>query len=97
MSDESSILQIGTLYPSHNEVEKGESSAMFMQIHAGTATQGENTYSCGNNMGNGSMIVESEKTKRKFVISWEDVIRLAIERGIDGTDKIPNPLDDEKS
>lgn len=83
--------ELGTLYPAMKELSKGESGVMFMQMSAGTATCGKKKYSIGTCVGSGAMIICSNRTGRQFVMSWNDLLNIAIERGIDGKKSIPNP------
>lgn len=57
---------------------------LLMRIYTGTATQGTaQTYDMSINTGDNCPIVESKQTGKWFILSWEDIIGLAQNAGID--------------
>ena len=69
----SALLGIGRVYP------KG---SMFLRNHVGEAADGKRKYEMATNL-NGTPIIESKQTGKLFIIPWQDVLKLAIEAGID--------------
>lgn len=68
-------MKIGTIH---------SKDTMFMRETVGEAvdeTLGI-TYEMTTNIGNGAPIVASSKTGKKFTLSWEDIIDLAIKAGV---------------
>ena len=85
------LCEIGTLYPGKGE---GAGARLFFReaIMEDDAKGGDgNAYECTLNVGGRCPIVVSRQTGRTFCLSWHDILALALERGIDGTDPIPNP------
>ena len=72
-SDSTAGLGIGKIYPA---------KSMFFRNHVGTADDGERKYTMTTSM-NGTPILQSEKTGKWFLLSWEDIISLAEKAGID--------------
>ena len=58
--------------------------ALYMTIHVGEATDKENgiEYQMAL-MANSSPVITSDKTDKRFNLSWQDIINMAIEAGID--------------
>lgn len=69
----------GTMYPS---VEKN--GPMFLRETVGKATTQDGTeYELTTNVSGAHPIVASSKTGKRFVLTWEDIIRMAQKAGID--------------
>ena len=51
-------------------------------METGTAEAGGVKYELTINMGNNTPIVSSSKTGKYFTLSWQDIINLAIDAGI---------------
>ena len=66
-------LGIGKVYPA---------KSMFFRTHVGTADDGERKFEMATSM-NGAPILQSAKTGKWFLLSWEDIISLADKAGID--------------
>lgn len=61
-----------------------EKNVLVMRVHIGTAkSESGEVYIMSTNM-NGSPLIEHEKSGRKFSLGWQDIIDLAIQRGIKG-------------
>ena len=61
-----------------------EKNVLIMRIHIGTATSEEGeVFTMSTNM-DGSPLIEHEKSGRKFSLSWQEIIDLALARGITG-------------
>lgn len=57
---------------------------MFLRIAAGDATADNGTkYELSVSASNNAPIVKSDKTGRWFTLSWQDILELAVEAGID--------------
>ncbi len=69
------MTKIGTIY---------EENAMFLRTEVGEAKDKETgiTYELTTHAGNGSPIISSDKTRKKYSLSWQEIINLAIENGI---------------
>ena len=83
--------ELGRLYPGPKEVKQ---SVMFLRVAVTDedATDDEgNAYELAINAGGSTPIVISRQTGRTFTLSWNDILSLAVSRGIDGTDVIPDP------
>lgn len=65
---------IGTLH------KKG---TMFLRQHVGAADGGENSKYEMSLVNMTTPAIESKQTGRHFLLSWEDIINLAVEAGID--------------
>lgn len=57
---------------------------MFLRNSVGEISDEEgNKYECTTNVGGEHPIIHSEQTGKWFTLSWGDIVRLAIEAGID--------------
>lgn len=65
---------IGAIHPS---------GSMFFRHHIGTASKGKLTYVLSNGATNGEPLVRSELTGKYFTLTWDDIIQLAVQAGID--------------
>ena len=82
---------LGTLYPSPDEAYKTSGKVpIFLRVAAGAAKVGEGKYDCSTSATSGNSIITSKQTGRTFVLGWEEIIKLAIERGIDDKGPIRN-------
>ena len=63
----------GTLHPK---------KTLFLSMETGVAEANGVKYELTINMGNNTPIVSSSKTGKYFTLSWQDIINLAIDRGI---------------
>ena len=60
---------------------------LFFREAAGEATDSEgNKYEVSTNIAEGVPIVHSRQSKKWFVLPWKDIIKLAVEAGIDKSD-----------
>ena len=66
-------LGIGKVYPA---------KSLFFRNHIGTAVDGERKFEMATSM-NGTPILQSAKTGKWFLLSWQDIINLAEKAGID--------------
>ena len=66
-------LGIGKVYPA---------KSMFFRNHVGTADDGERKFELATSM-NGTPILQSAKTGKWFLLSWQEIIDLAEKAGID--------------
>lgn len=65
----------GTLHPSRT---------LMLRVHVGTAESDDGTkYTLSVNAAGYAPIVHSDKTGRWFTLSWQDIVDLAIAKGID--------------
>ena len=55
---------------------------MFLRIDAGEAECGKLKYEMSNSAA-GQPIIRSHKTGKWFSLTWQDIIEMAIEKGID--------------
>lgn len=61
-----------------------ESNTLFFRIEAGTATSPEgNKYELSIGVSGNAPIVHSNKSGQWFTLTWNQIIRMAIEAGID--------------
>lgn len=58
-------------------------SAMILRQHIGRAEHEGNQYEMSFSLNNGAPIVFSKTTGKWFMLPWEDVLKMAQERGID--------------
>lgn len=66
---------VGRVYPP---------TAHFLRKSFGSAySENGNEYKLGVVVKKGQMLVKSEKTGKWFVLTWPDVVRLAVDAGID--------------
>lgn len=72
-SELNAVLCIGKVYPA---------KSMFFRNHVGTADDGERKFEMATSM-NGTPILQSAKTGKWFLLSWQDIIDLAGKAGID--------------
>ena len=63
----------GTIHPK---------KTLLLRMETGTAEAGGVKYELTINMGNNTPIVSSSKTGKYFTLSWQDIINLAIDAGI---------------
>jgi len=74
----------GTMYLS---IDDG--GPLFLRESVGTARAEDGTeYELTTNVANAHPIVASSKTGRRFVLSWQDIIRMAQQSGIDECDTV---------
>ena len=60
---------------------------MILRVAAGEAEAADGTkYECSTNV-NRTPLIRSGKTKKWFALSWEDIIELAIQAGIDKAER----------
>lgn len=57
---------------------------LIMMVHAGTAESGhgEHNYSLGTNALNGAPVILHEGNHQYWVISWEELLEMAVSAGI---------------
>lgn len=60
---------------------------MFLRMHVGEAKSGDMGYELDTNMAAANPIVRSKQSGKWFTLSWQDIIELAIEAGIDAPDR----------
>ena len=76
---------LGTLYPAPRD---GERSPMFLRHAVGEIRDADgHAWEVSTNVAGMHPIVHSKQTDRYFTLSWEDIIQLALARGIDGEDR----------
>lgn len=74
------------LYPGLKEGGR----TMFLRQHCGEANSEDGRgYELSFNLGSGTPIVISKTTGRTMTLSWQDLIDLAIEAGIDKKEPLP--------
>lgn len=59
-----------------------DSKTLMLRFHVGTAEASNNKYDMAISNAN-SPIITSEQTGKYFTLSWDDILALAIEAGID--------------
>ncbi len=78
------------LYPGFEELKDKRNFRMFFREDVGTLKNGEFLYELSIcNSAEDSMIITSKQTGRKFTMSWSDICKIAVEKGIDSKDEIP--------
>lgn len=60
--------------------------SLFLRKHAGTAKLGDNAYELSTSMAS-LPLIKSEKTGKYWLISWQQLLDLAIQAGIDNSDE----------
>ena len=56
---------------------------MFLRCHVGDARSGNTAYEMSTNASCMNPIIQSKQTGKWFTLSWQDIIELAVEAGID--------------
>ena len=76
---------LGTLYPGPAEAKRGP---MFLRHAVGEISDADgHAWEVSANVAGMHPIVRSKQTGRQFTLSWEEIVRLALARGIDGEDR----------
>jgi len=79
------------LYPGFEELKDKRDFRMFFREDVGTLKSGEFEYEASFCLSTeDSMIITSKQTGRKFTMSWSDICKIAVEKGIDSKDVIPS-------
>jgi len=65
---------IGRIYPK---------KTMFLRQHVGDAKSGKTGYEMSFNIGGSHPIIRSNQTGKWWTVSWQELIELAIKKGID--------------
>lgn len=79
---------IGKLYPP---------KAMFFREGIGEAKAGKLTYEMACGLPTCTPIIRSGKSGRWFALSWQDLIELAVQAGIDEPESHPSPPIERKA
>jgi hypothetical protein len=57
--------------------------SMFLRVHGAEATNGKMKYECSAAVNSMAPIIVSAQTGQSFTLSWQEIINLAIDAGID--------------
>ena len=76
-------LPIDLRLPKGTKIGKIYNKAMFLRVHVGSATSTDGTVYDMSTSTTGSPLIYSNKSKRFFALSWEDILSLALVMGID--------------
>jgi phosphopantetheinyl transferase len=60
--------------------------SLFLRQQIGQATSGKLTFDCATIVPTGEPVIHSKQTGLWFTLSWEDIIALAVNAGIDDPD-----------
>ena len=63
------------------------SKTMILRAAVGKAEGDKNVFELSTGIGNGSPIVRCEETGKWFLLSWQDIINLAVDAGITKEDE----------
>lgn len=90
MTDDNEKPDIATIQSQTVDVEpygRINKGALFLREHVGTVKDDEgNEYDVALNMGGMSPMVESKQTGQYFSLSWQEIVKMAVEAGIDKED-----------